>query len=390
MRRTVAAETIVSVALFAVLAWALRKYNFVMGNEVAINFFFAHFVGTAVFLCWFVVLSKSRLDFMRWLLLGAVAVHLTGWFYPFSAIQLAVASAALRARLCEAPSVELKRRLSEGVASGLVLCSVAIVHPAIIDMIWISSNDGGISISDWTMIICSLTLMLLGIPSLVLIRHRNSNLIHIDALVALTVGIMSLCLLQMAVLSLFGLGSAYAIKKSGFLVGTLVLVVFSCIAMEWPAVKKGANRISPRVASLVSPLVGPLLATCSLVFVFWGQSSVPVRETIESDRQLQRLVDNADLVGLQGVTVSMNSAYNHRANYISAFARLHPRGPAYQVQFGLLTSQPRPNAKAEFAVVNAREADRYAGSCQVLREVEIAVVRWECVTVANGQPSPRD
>ena len=184
MRRAAAAQTVVAVLLFVLLAVCLRKFRFVTGNEMANNFFFAQFAGTACLLAGTIFLARLRWALVPWLAFAVVAVHVTGWFYPLSAAELAVAGTVLRLRPSLSFSAPLGPRLVEASIAAVVLGGVAVIHPAIIDMVAIAANDGEISVTTATVVACALVMILVGLPTTFALSRR-SGMVHGDALAAL-------------------------------------------------------------------------------------------------------------------------------------------------------------------------------------------------------------
>ena len=164
MRRTSAAETAGSMVVFLIAILLLRKFRFIAGNEIVANFFFAQFVGTAAMLAGFLLISRSRLPFAGWIVVAAATTHLVGWFFPLNAIGLALAATMLRARPCVRLNSQFRQRFLETMVSGIVLCAAAVLHPTMLNMIGISANDGGISISNTSMVVILAYLLLVGIP----------------------------------------------------------------------------------------------------------------------------------------------------------------------------------------------------------------------------------
>jgi hypothetical protein len=380
MRRSDPAETAASILVLILLAAALRSFRFLAGNEVVIHFFYAHFAGTAVFLACFVLIARLRASFLPWLLVAAVAVHVTGWFFPLSAIQLGIAGAALRLRPCTKPPIDTRRRAVETTVTGLVLGATALLHPAILDMVMISANDGAILINDTTMLVCTFVLAFICIPAIVILAPR-SNLLHSEALVAVAIAAMVPAGLLLAAYVILDIGSPYAVRKSGFLIGTLTLVFLACLFTELPRVKSAARRaqsMAPRAVAAVFPMLGALLVAGALAFVLGGRPRSPVSPMVSYDREIAPLIQGDLGSVLAGVTVSNNSNYDPRANYMVAYARLRTGAPAWRLQVQLMTTQPQPGGDAEYVVVSDIDAERFPEGCRFAKEGRVVVLRYDC------------
>ena len=209
-------------------------------------------------------------------------------------------------------------------------------------------------------------------------------MVHGEALAALAAAALVPSIALLAALVFFGLGSVYAIKKSVFLLGTLNLVILSCLGVEWPPVSRIAERVfSPRATSFAASAAGPLLVIAALAFVYLGRPSIPVDVTARYDRQLQSVMREPDATVLEGVSVSMNSAYDRNVNFTVAVARLQPGPRAYWAQVALfrrqpLGLQPLSNAGAQYALVGAAEAVRYTDACRFRQYVEVVVLHFAC------------
>jgi hypothetical protein len=113
---------------------------------------------------------------------------------------------------------------------GALLCVVAVVHPTLIGSLAIASNDGAISVDGFHETIAFVG-MLIGAVILILLRHR-SNLVNINAVMAPSLGVAAVCLVQFVVFKLSGVRSAYAVKKYGFLIFTMNALVWCCLISE--------------------------------------------------------------------------------------------------------------------------------------------------------------
>lgn len=386
MKRTSAAETAGSMVVFLIAILLLRKFRFIAGNEIVANFFFAQFVGTAAMLAGFLLISRSTLPFAGWIAVAAATTHLVGWIFPLNAIGLAVAASMLRARPCIRLNSQIRQRVVETIVSGTVLCAAAILHPTMLNMIAISANDGGISISTTSMVVILAYLLLIGIPFSIRLA-RGSNLVYFEPIVALCIGVAVPCVLQLGALAFLGLGSPYALKKWGFMLGTLSVLIFSCLVMEWLPAKRLVSRIiPPRFAPYARVVLTPTFGCVVLIFVFAGRPGTPVSEIVEYDREIKVLMDNSFANELDATTVSMNSKVSPHANYVVAFVRLHPSPQVQVVQNALLSPEPKLLEGARFIVLNSVEADHWPDSCVFHRNDQLAVVRWERAIISTRGP----
>ena len=192
MRRPTVVGTVTTISAFLLIAYCLRKWNFLEGNELIANFFFAHFAATAVLLVSAILLFRSKLAFGRWLIAAAVTTHILAWIYTPCAIEFALACAAFRAlAFLDVPS---PRSAAMVAIAGLTLCAAAVVHPTMMGSLAIAGNDGGISIKAENEMGLFVGLML-GTLILIITRRQN-DLVNQSAVIALSVGVAAACAAQ--------------------------------------------------------------------------------------------------------------------------------------------------------------------------------------------------
>lgn len=379
LRRTSPAETVASLFIFAVFCFVLRKHRFVVGNEIVENFFYAQFAGTAALLTCFVVLAKARWRFPTWLGASSAMTFVVGWFFPLSAIQLAIAAATIRLR----PSLTFegaKTRLSEFFWTGTLLAAVAIFHPTMTDMRAIAVNDGGISISNGTMAASLLFLSFVALP-LLLIVSSKSNIADPVALMAIIVGVITPAILQFALLYFLELGSPYAVKKSGFLTGTLSLIAISTLAMELPALKRLTHALTYRpLVPFVADMTAPTFAFVVLASVYVGRTSTSAAEISRYNDELRLFLAGTLTKTLSGRTVSINSNYNWHTNYVVSFAQLHPGAEIQKVQNHLLLPGTTLISGAELAIVSLADAKDLEPSCTKWADGRMAAIEATCAS----------
>jgi hypothetical protein len=327
------------------------------------NFFYGQFAGTAALLTCFVILAKARWQFPLWLTVSSGFTFVVGWFFPLSAVHLAVAAAVLRLR----PSLRLEGitiRLLEFTLTAAVLSAIAFFHPAMTDMKAISV----------------LFLILLALPLLIIVSSR-SNLVDPVALIAIIIGVVVPPILQFALLYFFGLGSPYAVKKAGFLTGTLGLVVVAVLTMELAPFKRLAHALTYRpVVPFVGSLAGPSLALIVLASVYVGRAFTPLSEISRYQDEMSSFIEKGSAKSLFGRTVSINSNYNWHTNYVVSFAQLHPSEEIQRVQNALLPPTVSLTPGAELAVVAIGDATRMDPSCTKWVNGNMAAVAATCAS----------
>jgi len=371
MRRPSPAATAVSL-LFFLLAVIRYQHNLSLeGAELIGNFFFAQFAATAVLLVAAIVLCRSRLSFGLWLLISAVCTHLLGYVYSISAIELALTCAVFQALgFLDRPSL---RSASTAVITGVVLVAAAVIHPTLIGSIAIANNDGGISIDAWHQII-SFVGMVIGSGVLIWLR-RQSDLTNIDAIIALSLGVGAVCAAQFAAYELLGAGSAYAVKKYGFLIITLNAIIYACLIVD--LARPFVPTFFKRGATSPLSIAGSVFGVAALFVTVAGRPSIPVKLEQQYANEVLALIANPLSVDLDGKTISHNARYDAHANYTVAVGNLHP-GQAIIDQHALFFPDPPPPSHSQFVLIDATSAGSYSAECIVSKSGDVVAIRAAC------------
>ena len=373
MRRPTAAGTVTTMLAFLLIAIPLRKWRFLEGNELISNFFFAQFAATAALLVSAILLFRSKLPFGRWLVAAALATHVLGWIYTLCAIELALACAAFQAlTFLDAPS---PRSFATIPTTGLVLCAVAIVHPTIIGSLGIAANDGAISIEARTEVVV-FAFLALGTLILIINRYRN-DLVNQRAVIALSIGVAAACATQYAALKIFGMGSPYAVKKYGFLLGTLDILVWACLLAD--VVRRFfAPSFGRLPQSLLSPIAVSTFGVAMLLLLTVGRSKVPVSLEEQYAGDVADLLNRSESQRLDGNTLSWNDRLTPHVNYTVTVGLLHPGAAITDQQHSLLSSDPKLSGAASFVLVDAASGLRYDPSCVVAATAAVAAIHAKC------------
>jgi hypothetical protein len=370
MRRPTVVGTIVTLLVFLTIAIPSRAFRFLEGREVIENFFFAQFVATAALLIFAILLFRSKLAFGRWLFAAAVATHVLGWTYTPCAIELALACAAFRAiSLLDAPS---PRSVALIIVTGLTLCAVAIIHPTTIGSVAIAANDGAISIEGGVALILFISLAA-GTLILLIIRTKN-DLVNQSTVIALSVGVAAACAAQYAALKFFGMGSPYAVKKFGFLLGTLDILVWASLLAD--VVRRFVPASLAQLPRPVHPIAVSSFGVAMLLLLTIGWAKVPVSLEEEYAGQVTKLMSDPRSGELDGNTVSWNNRLTPHVNFTVAVGLLHPA--TLIEQHALFFADPKLTGTAKFVLIDAASGLRYDPSCVVAATAVVAAVRSKC------------
>ena len=197
----------------------LRGTHMLFGDEI-INeyFFYAQLVGDLFFVFLLMVASKIRRPAIV-CVFAIGAVYAFAWIYTASAAKLAVS-------ICLVQILVLAREYSRErvllfIALALLLPLTIVTHPTFEPMVRNAAHDGSISIA-LPFVLSGSALLLLLAPSIWWLHWRSGLSTQCEPLVAAAVAIGLLAWVQFGFLRLAGLGSPYAVKKHGFMIGTFV------------------------------------------------------------------------------------------------------------------------------------------------------------------------
>lgn len=361
-------RTLYAFLIFLILSVVLRKARFVVGNEIIANFFFAQFVGTAALLSVFLFLRKLKLRFASRLTLGATLTNLIGWIYPISAIEFALACVAFEfMSLVRAPSW----RSAAGLAlSALLLGAAALVHPTLIGAVDIAGNDGGISVSSLTLVLGYVAL-LIGIAAL--FHFCRDKLRNQDTVVALSLGVLLACTLQALAFGALNLGSLYAVKKYGFLLGTMAIGVWSVVIAQWLP----EWRCWPLTTLTLRMTL--LFAVAGLAAAIVGRPKTPLRDLIAYDQQVKDLiVVHPELIR---ESVSWNLEQSAHVNYVIGVGVLQPMALMDQHAVFLPALY---SGNTRYVIVEAGEAIHFAADCVQATNGKLTAIHSRCFSPDDG------
>lgn len=380
IRRDKPIETCWALALFILIAVICRSGRFLEGNEVVANFFFAQFAGTAALLAGFLLLHSIRKrPFLLWLTTAALATHMVGWIYQVSAIELALSCIMLQ--LISFESDRLKEWIAKVLVSAAILSSASIIHPTMIGSTGIAGNDGSISISTASLVIGFL-LLLSG--TMILIANRDrTRLVNPDGVAALGLGILCACALQTVALLAFGAGSAYAIKKYGFLIGTMSIMV--AISLLLDRIAPGLPANGRRLPEVLKGALAPFFGIASLITVTADRARTQVDLLTDYDAAVRKFWERNYRPELDGTTIAWSSSVSPHVNYTVGLGVLRPRAAVDDQHALFLPGKPLTGA-ATFILTDSARARSLADTCLVAGDEAFAIVQANCMA---GRAQPR-
>ena len=284
------------------------------GNEIIENFYYAQLAGDFFMLVAFALLvGWTPTSPFTWLLLATVAVAIVETSYVLSAVRLALALV-----LYQLPRVWRAQGRSVRVCAVFVLMLPALVplHPSFMSMVQNSAHDGKISVSMPSMLVSVALLLAVTLP--VWMKQAVFGIKDDFALNCLGLGVALSAVVQIVAFFRLGVGSAYAIKKHAFLVGTLLVI----------AVALQISRLT-RLSDVVGRLLGgqrlsgaaPTFAfAATAVFLVFPWHSRPLAPFLRSHSEVRDLVGG--MPDLQGSTISANKNFPLGLNLATSMAVL--------------------------------------------------------------------
>lgn len=369
MRRTSVIGTITAFGTFLVIAVVCRKLRFLEGAEVVENFFFAQFVATSVLLASVVLFFNTVLPFARWLIIAALICHLLGWIYNLAAIEFALICTAFQGiGFLEQPSSRLAWRT---LLTLIVLAALVIVHPTMIGALAIAANDGGISIGSYSLL-AMFAWLLLG-TFLLGFAGRPDDLVNRRTLLALNIGTCTACAAQFLAFKLFGLGSIYATKKYGFLIGTLGVTTWSVLIADRVLLLFSLRRLHVNEGLII--VAACMLGILMLPVLTFSRAQIPLSLQQHYGDEVAKLLEQAPK--LAGSTVSWNRQMTPHVNYTAGVGRLRPK-QAIIDQHAIFLPEPKLSGAAQFVIIDAGTASAYTPSCIAAATEAIAAIKASC------------
>ncbi|WP_298872744.1 hypothetical protein [uncultured Bradyrhizobium sp.] len=370
MQREGLLQTIMTFVIFLGLSIALRKWRFLEGGEVVENFFFAQFVATGLMLACATLLLESGWSFGRWMIAAALMTHLLGWAYGPSAIEFALTCTAFQGlAFLQQPSMRLFWR---ALLACTLLNAIAVVHPTMIGALAIAANDGGISIEGHSLSIAFVALVLGSI--IVAAFHLCKGLAGWRTILSLNIGVSAICAAQFLAFQLVNVGSIYAVKKYGFLVGTLALMTWSILLAELAQAFFDLRlrwSFHPAYRWVAICFLGLLMLPVLTV----GRPHTGFAALQQYGAKIDELVQR--MPELVGSTVSWNRRMTPHVNYTAGVGWLAP-AQAIADQHAIFEVEPRLTGAAKFVIVDAETAAAYSGPCVIGATADISAVRASC------------
>jgi hypothetical protein len=370
-------ECFTSAALLIFFIVLLRGTHVLFGNEIVNEFFYAQLVGDLGFVSLLIVASKLRQPALAGIF-AIVAVYALAWVYTASATKLALG-------ICLVQVMSLARGYSGErfillIALALLLPLTIVTHPTFEPMVRNAAHDGSISIA-LPFVLSGSALLLLLAPGIWWLHSRSGSSTQCEPLVAGGVAIAILAWVQFGLLRLAGLGSPYAVKKHGFMIGTFVAASLAAwlSAMFLRSELYGRLRISP---TFVPIYITRWIAACLAIVAVLPWRGEPLDPVIKYDSEVRAIVASSRPPDLLGHTISVNRELPFVINFAVALAVLQLPGwtPAEIDQFAVFgRAEPMPSG-VRYAVTVSTLAHPVS-ECVVedYTLIQLQLVRRDCI-----------
>jgi hypothetical protein len=363
-------ETFVALVLFVLGAIVLRRPHLLIGNEIVYNFFYPQLFATA--LCLLLLrIATSLTSRLPRLVFVSVAVSVLSYTYNLSAVVFA--SAFVFINFCDVLVRKTDRMRSAFVLARLcvLLVLVLVIPPTFRFMIINSAWDGDISVR-----FSPLTIALIALATVMTALWagtfpEKSHLASPSArfIVAASAGFAMTALIQYGAYVVLGMGSRYAVLKSGFGLATFALCLSvllirnivmrsSSISLSTPRRLKGVKM------TLARPMMSLLFVCAVSATVFGHITPVNFEAYTGYDRSIRDFVQRQTPTDILSNTISVNSDFNVGLNFAVALANLRLVDHIDQLRAFGYGEAPSPNP-ARYAFIASTQTSTFDAACQI-------------------------
>ena len=371
------AGCVATAASLIFLLLLMRGTSMLIGNEIINNFFYPQLIGDLGFVLLLILISKITRPAIVGII-AVVAVYALAWIYTASAVKLALSIGLLQ--LLALTREYSKDRIFLSIALAILLPLVIFTHPTFEPMLRNAAHDGAISIT-MPLVVASSVLLVLLASSVWWLKLRVGSAAHYEPFVAAGIAVGLLALLQFGVWEIIGLGSPYAVKKHGFMIGTFIAASLAVCATEIAFERDSiANSIVGSDLCRFPSFVGLPHAWPSIAVLPWHGE--PLAAVIRYDNEVRAIVATGDPPDLLGQTISVNRQLSLGVNFAVALAVLQLPGwsPAAGDQLAALTMTEAIPSGIRYAFI-APPLSALSLSCviEAYPEMQLQLVRRDCV-----------
>jgi hypothetical protein len=370
-------ECFTSTVLLIFFIALLRSTHMLFGNEIIQNFFYAQLVGDLGFVFLLLVVAKLRQPAIVGVF-AIVAVYALAWVYTASATKLALG--ILLVQLLSLAREYSRDRVLLLIALSLLLPLTIVTHPTFEPMVRNAAHDGSISIA--LPFVLSGSALLLSLSLSVWWLHSRSGLsMHCEPLVAAGVAVALLAWVQFGFLRLAGLGSPYAVKKHGFMIGTFLA---ASLAAWLTAIllRSGLYRQLRAPFTFIPVYITRWIAACLAVVAVLPWRGEPLDPMIKYDGEVRAMVASGRPPDLLGHTISVNKGLPFIINFAVALAVLDLPGwtSAEIDQFAVFgMGEPMPSGVRYAVTVSTLSHPLPECVVEDYARIQIQLIRRDCI-----------
>jgi hypothetical protein len=364
----------------------LRRTHMLLGNEIIGNFFYAQLAGNLGFFLALLVISRLTSPILRFAF-AVAAVYGLAWIHTLSAVQLAVAVGLLQMMILARENTRARALTAIVVILALPLTIVS--HSTFLTMMRNAAVDAGISVK-LPLVLFGSALLLVLATVVWLFNYRRTSTVSSEALVAAGLSAGLLAWTQYGFWYFAELGSPYAVKKYGFMVGTLIAAILAAILTQI-IVRTGLSRHLEILARSVPTYATRWIAACLALAAVIPWTGEPLAPIVEYESEVRALVASDHPPDVLGHTISVNRYLAPVVNIAVAMAILQLNGAspaAIGDQFAVFgITKPRTPTTIRYAIMVPPESSA-PPACVVGVHIQspIQLLRRSCLVMPAIDP----
>ncbi len=313
-------DIVTTVIVYTICLFAFPFFSrdqFIFGNEIRVNFFYAQSAGHATMLAVLFVLAARKRSKTEVLAVPAL-VFVLCWLYPLCSLQVAGGAIALWMleviRCAVSQNGNLRQRSFQLAAMTVLSMAAFRFHPTYSTMRAISDHNGAIAanIRISTLSLVAFFLFVASCALAYLAMRGKSGFVNPLFLAAAGFGASLVFAAHFAVFIVTGAGSEYALLKHAYSIVTLAIVAAACLIGHVMA----APRRYP-AQTLMHVCIGFVLIACSSCLAAWmimAPKSFDISPFLKVQDEVRRLTRHNPK--LLGATFSRLSSLSASQNYI--------------------------------------------------------------------------
>jgi hypothetical protein len=268
------------------------------------------------------------------------------------------------------------------------LSFLVVSNDAFFSMIKNAAHNGGISVYLGNTGILALIFVngILFVTLALFVASNKSGLIYPNFVLAALGGVTGAAFVQWLSFNLLGYGSAYAVAKHAFGLGSLFVVAVATITLDaftTPA-KSFLSHFHTKLPLRWSgtPLAGSVFMCLALVSLLWHRPSLSLQSVEMYQNDAKQLIESELGSKVLGHTVSFNTQFPVGINFTIAKAVLEVSGYKQIEQIQIFFGKLNPEEKAaDYLLISPIQAAAFDPACEVQTSLPLTVsklVRASC------------